>query len=163
MYNYKEFYHKLQVTVKNYFKGIIKLAIVAFIVLAIGLKVIGINLWWLKALGIAVFDMIPILGAGMIMIPWAILKAIFGSVQIGAQIAALYLLLQLIKFIAEPLIIGKNIGLPPLLTVIVTVICVAIFGPVGYIISGIVSIPIKVVFDFDLGNVILGENDYKEL
>lgn len=159
MNNRNEIIQRLKITTKAYFKGLVKLAILAFIILAIGLKIIGIDMWFLKALGIAIFDMIPVLGGGMILIPWAIIKAISGSVDIGVQIAILYLVLQIVKFIAEPLIIGKNVGLPPILTIIITVICVIILGPVGFIVSGIVSIPIKVLRDVKLGKTVMDDND----
>lgn len=146
--NYKEYLERIKYSLKNYLKGLVILSLLNFVILAIGLKLIGINLWFLKAFAISIIDFLPVLGSGMIMIPWAIIRAITGSLTTGMYLAILYIILTLVRFVAEPIIIGKNVGLPPLMTILITLVSVLIFGPIGAILAGFFTVIIKVLWDF---------------
>ena len=52
---------------------------ITFLELCLGLGVIGIDHFILVALGIAIFDILPVLGTGGIMIPWAVITLILGD------------------------------------------------------------------------------------
>lgn len=158
---YKEYLEKIKYSLKNYLKGLIILSLLNFLILAIGLKLIGINLWFLKAFAISIIDFLPVLGSGMIMIPWAIIRSLTGSLNTGMYLAILYIVLTLVRFIAEPLIIGKNVGLPPLMTILITLISVLIFGPIGAILSGFFTVIIKVVWDIYNETKTINKNNRK--
>lgn len=144
---FKELWLRLKATLKDYFKGLIILSALNFVILTIGLKLIGINLWALKAFLLSIVDILPVLGSGAVMIPWAIIKALSGSIDTGAQLAILYVITAIVKFIAEPLIIGKKVGVSPLLTLGITVISTMIFGPLGAIFGGLITVIVKTVWE----------------
>ena len=154
---YKELWYKLKRALKDYFKGLLLLSGLNFLVLAIGLKLIGINLWGLKAFLITLVDVLPVLGSGIVMIPWAIFKGLSGSIGVASYLAILYILLVIIRFIAEPLIIGKKVGVSPLLTLAISVISILAFGPLGAILSGLITVVFKVVWDVISGKSIIGD------
>ncbi len=129
-----------------YFKTQLIMSGLTFLILAVGLSLIGINWWGLKAFFIALVDILPVLGSGIIMIPWAIIRALTGSADIGAQLTILYVVLTIIRFIAEPLIVGKSVGLNPLLTLGITLVAMLLLGPLGAILGGILTVFIKVVW-----------------
>ncbi|NLW52169.1 MAG: AI-2E family transporter [Tissierellia bacterium] len=145
--------------IKKYIKGLLTIMLINFLVLCIGLYLIGINYWGLKAFLISVFDIIPVLGSGMILLPWAIIKAATGMVQTGAYLAVLYVILVVIRFVGEPLIIGKSVGVSPLLTFTVTGISTIAFGPVGAIIGGFLVVPIKIIWSLLSGRSTTTIND----
>ena len=68
-YYIKEIINATGKGLKGYIISAIKLATISFVLLCLGFVYFGIDFWFLKALGIAVFDLIPILGSGMVMIP----------------------------------------------------------------------------------------------
>lgn len=150
------------IAAKNYIKGLIKLSLLTFIILCIGLYFIGISNWGIKAFFIALVDIMPVLGSGMVMIPWAIYRAVTGSVDIGAQIAILYVILIVIRFIAEPLLVGKTVGVSPLLTLGATIIGTIIFGPIGAVLAGLLTVPAKVVWDIYSGRSIYSTSEDKD-
>lgn len=154
--NIYDFWSRLKVAMMNYFKGLLILSLLTFIVLSIGLNLIGISFWGLKAFFITIVDIFPVLGSGTVMIPWAIIRALSGSTDIGAYIAILYVLIVVIRFIAEPLIIGKNVGVSPFLTLVITIVSIMIFGPVGAIIGGLLTVPLKVIWEFTSGKSAIG-------
>lgn len=158
----KEVWLRLRTALKDYFKGLIVLSILNFLILSIGLKLIGINLWTFKAFLISLVDIVPLLGSGAVMIPWAIIKALSGSANIGSYLAILYVITAMVRFIAEPLIIGKNVGVSPLLTLVITLISTMVFGPLGAIFSGLITIVVKVVWELRSGKSTLSVKKHKE-
>lgn len=129
--------------IKGYIKSQLILILVSFVILFIGFKIIGIEHGVLKATGIALLDSLPIIGSGIIMIPWAIYKFIVGYKSIAFEIAILYLFLTIIKQILQPIIIGDSIGLRPIYTFISAGIGSLIIGPLGVLIGPIVAVILK--------------------
>lgn len=160
--NIKETGKRILVALVDYTKGLLKLSALTFLLYALGLNIIGISWWGLKAFLIAVVDFLPLIGSGIIMLPWALIRALTGSVEIGGQLALLYIIVTIIRFIAEPIIIGKSVGLHPILTFIITIGATIIFGPVGAIVAGFITVPIKVIWDIYSGKSAYSKLDEKE-
>lgn len=158
--NREKFWNKLKVAAKDYLKGLLKLELLVFIILCIGLAIIDIDLWGLKALLITIVDLIPLLGSGIVMIPWAIIRALSGSVDVGAQIAILYVIVVIVRFIAEPLLVGKTVGVSPLLTLGMALAGTVMFGPIGAVVAGLLTVPVKVFWDLKSGKSTL--NDFNK-
>lgn len=133
--------------VVGYFKATLKIAGLNFIILAVGLMIIGVDFWFLKALGIAIVDTLPVLGSGIVMLPWAVIHFLIGNTTLAWQIGLLYIVILVVRQIAEPIITGKSIGVRPLYTFISTIICMIIFGPLGAILGAVIAIVIKSVID----------------
>lgn len=133
--------------IKGYFKAELKLAALTFILLCIGFFIIGIDYWGIKALGVAVVDIIPILGSGIIMIPWALVHFLMGNTTIAWQLGLVYIIITVIRQIAEPFVTGREIGVRPLYTFISTIVCLLIFGPFGALIGAVVAIVIKAIYE----------------
>lgn len=130
----------------GYLVASVKIAILGFILLAIGLWWIGVDLWLLKALGIAIVDIIPVLGSGIVMIPWALIHLFLGNSTLAWQIGVLYIVLVVIRQIAEPIITGNAIGVRPIYTFFSTVVCIVIFGPIGAVLGAVVAVILKAIF-----------------
>lgn len=75
---------------------------ITFVELAVGLTLIGIRNSVLIALCIAVFDILPVLGTGGIMIPWAVISAILGDFPGAIKLALLYVFITVVRNIIEP-------------------------------------------------------------
>ena len=85
----------------------------------------------LVALLIAIFDILPVLGTGGIMIPWAILTALGGDMGRALALLVVYVIITIIRNIIEPRIVGKQIGLHPVLTLMSMFVGTHLFGVVG--------------------------------
>lgn len=132
---------------KGYLKAECKLSVLTFVVLCSSFFLIGIEHWGIKAFGIAIVDIIPVLGSGMIMVPWAVIRFIMGDTTIAWQLGLVYIVASIIRQIAEPFVTGKEIGVRPLYTLISTVICVLLFGPLGALAGALVAVIIKAIFE----------------
>lgn len=130
---------RLLMQVKKYVSGTLFVCIrsyalimfITFAELSIGLSILGVEYSVLIALGIAVFDILPVLGTGGIMIPWTILTAIGGNLPLAAGLLILYVVITIIRNILEPKIVGSQIGLHPVITLVSMYVGVQLFGVLG--------------------------------
>lgn len=90
--------------------------IITFIELFTGLSLLRVRYPLVVALLIAFADFLPLIGTGTVLIPWAIISFLSGKSAFSVGIIALYLIITIIRNIVEPKILGKNIGIHPLLT-----------------------------------------------
>ena len=104
---------------------------ITFVELSIGLSIIGVDRALLVALLIAIFDILPVLGTGGIMIPWAILTALGGNIPRALALLVVYVIITIIRNIIEPRIVGAQIGLHPVLTLMSMFVGNHLFGIVG--------------------------------
>ena len=105
--------------------------LITFIELCIGLAVIGISNAPMWAFLIAFLDILPVLGVGTVLIPWGISSIITGKVALGIELLVLYIIITIIRQILEPHMVGANIGLHPLATLISMIIGLRMFGAIG--------------------------------
>ncbi len=125
--------------IKNYLAGTLFVCIrsyaiiitLTFIELSIGLSLIGIEHASLIAAVIAVFDILPVLGTGGIMIPWAVFSMIRGELGLGIALLLLYAAITIIRNIVEPKIVGNQLGLHPVVTLASMFAGVQIGGIIG--------------------------------
>lgn len=104
---------------------------ITFVELSIGLTIIGVKNSLIIAFLISIFDILPVLGTGGIMIPWSIIEFILGDIKMGILLLLVYLVVTVIRNIIEPKIVGKELGLHPLVTLVSMFIGVNIAGIVG--------------------------------
>lgn len=104
---------------------------ITFVELAAGLTLIGVEHSLLIALGIAIFDILPVLGTGGVMLPWAALTALQGEYGMALKLAAVYLVITVIRNILEPKIVGSQIGLHPVVTLASMFVGAQLLGILG--------------------------------
>ncbi len=90
------------------------LCLVTFCELYIGFRVLGIDWAFGAAVLGAVIDLLPVLGTGTLLLPWAALELIRGELFSGVGLVVLYTVVCVVRQLIEPKIVGKSIGLHPL-------------------------------------------------
>ena len=113
---------------------------VVFLLYSIGLLILRVPAPFLKALGIALVDFIPIAGSGLVMIPWAIIVLIQGNRTLALSLAILFVVIAVLRLVIEPIITGRQVGLHPLITVIATLLGSLVLGPFGVIVGPVVAV-----------------------
>ena len=83
------------------------------------------------ALLVAVLDILPVLGTGAVLIPWAIIALLQGNTAFGVIMAVLYLLITIVRNIIEPRLVGRQMKLHPALTFAAMLVGLRIFGVIG--------------------------------
>lgn len=92
------------------------LMVITFGLLALGLWFLGIEGFAVYAGIIAFLDLLPVIGSGMVLIPWGIVLAVTGKSFTGIGILLLWVFSSFIRELLEPKILGEQIGLHPLAT-----------------------------------------------
>jgi len=80
---------------------------------------------------VAVFDAFPIVGSGMILLPWAVITLFSGNVVKGIELTVLYFVVVIVRQIIEPKIVGKHVGLRPIVSLFCMYVGTKLFGGLG--------------------------------
>lgn len=99
--------------------------------LYLGLRILGVD-WALGAavLG-AVIDLLPVLGVGTLLLPWALMSYLTGRAGFGTGLLVLYAVICMVRQILEPKLIGKTTGLHPLSALFAMYAGMRLFGLAG--------------------------------
>ena len=129
----------IMLQIKNYVIGTLFVVVrsyglimsITFIELSIGLSIINIPNAIAIAGIIAIFDILPVLGTGGIMIPWIAFSFIQGDLTLGLSLLAVYGFVTVMRNILEPKIVGSQLGLHPVLTLMSMFVGANLFGVLG--------------------------------
>lgn len=127
-------------SVFKFLKGYLLLMIITFAELLCGLLILRVKNAPLTALLIAFIDILPVLGTGTALIPWALVSIALGKTYLGAGLITVYLIITVVRNFLEPRVIGGQIGINPLLTLLTMFIGLKLFGFLGMIITPIAFI-----------------------
>ncbi|MBR2930856.1 MAG: AI-2E family transporter [Clostridia bacterium] len=131
----------------KYIGSYLILMLITFVIMLVGLLIIGAPYALLLAFIIALFDLLPVIGVGTILIPWGLFELAVGSGALGVGLLVLFCIYQVIRQLAEPRIIGRNLGVHPLLTLTLLYIGYSLFGFSGILVVPIVSVLIEISFN----------------
>lgn len=127
-------------------KGYLLLMIITFAELSIGLLIIGQNNAVMLAAIICVIDILPVLGTGAIVIPWALISLITGNIWKAIGLLILYIFVTIIRNFLEPKVIGDQVGMHPLLTLLSMFCGLKLIGFIGMFVFPLILIIIVTLY-----------------
>ena len=92
-----------------------------------------------------IIDIIPVLGTGTVLIPWALYNLIFGNFGMGIGLVVIYAVVTVIRQIIEPKLVANQAGLPAIVTIMAMFLGVRIFGAFGIILLPFTVIILKLL------------------
>ena len=104
----------------------------------IGLLIIKPSYACIGAICIAAVDILPVLGAGFVLIPWGIFSIAAGDILSGVGLIALYVIITVVRQISEPRIVGERLGVHPFFVLMGTFIGARLFGVTGMLLSPVI-------------------------
>lgn len=112
------------------------LMLMTFTELAVGFELFnlfGANIPYPVPLALltAIVDILPVLGVGTVLIPWALFDFISGSISRGIMLLVLYAIIVIIRNFLEPKLVGQRFGLHPALTLLSIYFGGRLFGFTG--------------------------------
>ncbi|MCQ2427596.1 MAG: AI-2E family transporter, partial [Clostridia bacterium] len=116
---------------KKYILSYALIMFITFIEILVGLLIIRMPNAPLIASIVAVFDILPIVGSGMVLLPWALITLILGNVGRGIGLLILWAVVVVVRQIIEPKIVGTHVGMHPLLTLFAMIAGNFIYGGIG--------------------------------
>lgn len=119
----------------GYLKAQVLLSCGVFCILLLGFLLTGQSYSLLLALFLAVVDFLPLLGAGVVMIPWAVFALVSREYGRAVTVAVIWGVITLYRRTAEPKVVGDQTGLSPILSLFSIYIGMKLGGVAGMILG----------------------------
>ena len=129
------FRQKAGVAVKRYLRAYLLLFLLTFFEIFVGLLILGKRYAFLLAFLIALVDILPILGVGTVLVPWAIVMLFLKNYYFGFGLLILYGVVTIVRQIAEPHLVGGSLGIHPLVSLLFLFAGFELFGFFGMILG----------------------------
>jgi sporulation integral membrane protein YtvI len=117
--------------IRKYLLSYSVIMLITFCEIWAGLAIIGVKHSALIAILIAALDILPVVGSGLIIVPWAIISFILGDIGTGIGLFILWAVLCVVRQIIEPKIIGESVGMHPFLTLFAMLAGNFVYGGIG--------------------------------
>ena len=131
---------------RQYIRACLLLGLMTFLEVFIGLALLRVPYAFILAILVAIVDFLPLLGTGLVLIPWAVVSLLLGEVKLGIGLLVLYAATSVVRQVLEPKLIGDGLGLHPLLSLVAMYAGLRLFGVWGMILAPLVTAGIKSVF-----------------
>ena len=141
-------------------KAIAKLLKAYVTIMAITFAEMFLGLFLLKLIGVydgsyiaiisfvtCIMDIVPVLGTGTVLLPWAAYNLLFGNFGMGVGLLVIYAAITVIRQIVEPKLVANQAGLPAIVTIMAMFLGVRIFGAFGIILLPFTVIILKLLYD----------------
>lgn len=106
-------FSRLSVALFGYLRAYLLLMGVTFLELLAGLSVLRAPYALVVSFLVALVDALPVLGAGTVLVPWALFSFLRGETGFGAGLLALLCVMYAARQLLEPRLIGRFIGVHP--------------------------------------------------
>ncbi len=150
--NFARFFNQVGHEAGNAIVGYIRAQLVLMLITMgqtlIGLYLLKIDYALLITLIAGILDLLPIIGPGLIFVPWLVVALFTGQTKLAIALAVLYGVISLVRQLLQPKIIGDNIGIHPLEILISFYIGLKLFGVIGILVGPILVVIIKNVWRY---------------
>ncbi len=130
----------LRRSVFGFLRAQLLLSVITYILSFTGLLIIGTGYPLAIALVIVVVDILPVLGVGSALVPWAAFQIATGDMYTGIGLIMLFLGITVVRRIVEPKILGDAVGIGALSALISLYVGYELVGIVGVFLGPIVVI-----------------------
>ncbi len=137
---------KIKKTLVGYIKAYFLIMVLTFCEMLLGLSFLGVEYAFIMAIVISVVDILPILGAGTVLIPWAIFSFLTSNTPLGVGLLILYAVTLVIRQLAEPKIVGSTLGIHPLATLASVYLGLRFLGFAGLIVGPMAALLLREIF-----------------
>lgn len=128
-------------SVGGYFKAQFKIMGVVGLILFVGLTFLKVRYAIVLSIVIAFLDFLPFLGTGIAFVPWCIYTFLIGDYKRFVVLLVIYATTQIVRQLIQPKLVGDEVGLKPLPTLV--------FIYVGYRLGGvlwmIIAVPLGMI------------------
>lgn len=133
--NAREVYEEIKDFMFNTVFKVVKcyaiIMLITFVELFIGLGILGVSNFALVAMITAFLDILPVLGVGTILIPWALFELLVNNIFLGVGLLVLYVIITVIRNVLEPKFVGDSLDIHPLATLFTMLVGLQLFGVLG--------------------------------
>lgn len=136
------FLRKLRETAGQWLIAQVKLLGITYLLLTLGFLLLDVEYAPVWALGVAAVDTLPILGTGTILVPWSLVCLLRQETGRALGLLGLYAATALSRSVLEPRLVGRQLGLDPLVTLIALYTGFRLWGLLGMFLMPMLAITV---------------------
>lgn len=126
---------RIFIGIRAYVKAYFWLFILTFSELYIGFLILGRKYAFIIAFATALLDLLPLFGSGFVLVPWGVALLIGEQTFFGVGMLLLFLITVVVRQIAEPRLLAKELGIHPIVSLISMYVGLRVFGFVGMLVA----------------------------
>lgn len=134
---------KVRRALMGWLKAQLKLSGMSFSILLTGFLILRVPYAPVWALLIAIVDAVPLLGTGTVLVPWALVCFFQGSHMRGVGLLGIFAVTALTRSTLEPRLVGRQLGLDPLITLAALYTGFKLWGIGGMLLAPVLSVAVK--------------------
>ncbi len=138
---------RIKTTLGGWFRAQIKLMLVTWGILCVGFLLLRVPYGLMWAGLIALVDAVPVLGTGTVLLPWAAVEILQGQYLQGAGLLAMFGAAWLARTVLEPRLVGRHLGIDPLITLCAFYVGFRVWGIPGMILAPLLVAMVKGAMD----------------
>ena len=119
----------------GWLKAQLKLSAITYCIIVVGFLLLQIPYAPLWAIAVAAVDAVPLLGTGTILVPWALICLVQRQHLRSIGLLCIYGVSFLTRTILEPRLVGRHLGLDPLVTLVFLYLGYRFWGIVGMLLA----------------------------
>ena len=136
---------RVRSAVTGWLKAQGKLAAVTWALVSLGFLLLQIPYGPLWALLVALVDAVPLLGTGTVLLPWALVEMLQGNYFMAIGLTVLYAATAVTRAVLEPRLVGRQLGLDPLVTLLALYTGYQLWGILGMVAAPMLATVAKTV------------------
>lgn len=133
----------------KYIKAYFIITLTVFLIILVGLLILRVKYAVLLALVFAFLDILPLIGVGTFIVPWSVIEIVRGNLWLGIGLIVLLVVTELIRNLIEPRIVGKNLGIHPIVSLVLLYLSFSVFGIAGLLLMPILTVCFNILFNKD--------------
>lgn len=132
----------LRSTLTGWLSAQFKLMLITMAVLCVGFLLLRIPYAPVCAVVVSFVDALPVLGSGIVLLPWSLISLLQGQRLQSLGLLGLYAVVWLVRSTLEPRLLGKELGLDPLVTLIAVYVGFQLLGLPGMLLCPLLAVAI---------------------
>lgn len=133
-------FHQLNRAGIGFIKAQVLLSFITFMIALAGMFLLNVEYSVVFALITVIVDLLPILGTGSFLVPWAIYSFINHNQTLGIGLIVLFVVITIVRRAIEPKVFSTSMGIGPLSALVSIYLGFQIFGFIGLLIGPAVVI-----------------------
>ena len=125
---------------RQYARAYLLILTVTFLELYLAFSILGVEYAFLIAASVALIDILPVFGVGIVLVPWALCLLLGRQLYRGFGLLITYAVVTLVRQILEPRVVSGALGLHPLLTLFCMYGGYRLFGIIGMMLAPALAI-----------------------
>ncbi|WP_438495969.1 sporulation integral membrane protein YtvI [Paenibacillus sp. IHBB 3054] len=135
-----EIWSDLRKALSGYLRAQLVLISVTGVIVIIGLLLLGVDSAFAIGLTVGIVDLVPYLGVGVILLPWALYSYMTGNLALAIGLLVLYGIILVTRQVLEPKVLASSIGLDPLTLLVGMFVGLQLFGMLGLLLGPVILV-----------------------